>query len=42
MAFIDLCEACGTGVDERSEAAGRLQEIELRLLRELTCRAAQG
>ena len=42
MAFVDLCEECGTVIDARSDAASRLQEIEMRLLLEFTCRAAQG
>lgn len=42
MAFIDLCEWCGTAWDDRAQAAARLQEVEMRLLLEYTCRAAQG
>jgi hypothetical protein len=42
MAFIELCEQCGTTWDERSQAAARLQEIEMRLLLEYSCRAALG
>ena len=42
MAFIDLCEWCGTACDDRAQAAARLQEVEMRRLLEFTCRAAQG
>ena len=42
LAFIDLCRECGTFWDERAQAAARLQEIEMRLLLEYTCRATAG
>jgi hypothetical protein len=42
MAFIDLCEQCGTNWDERAQTAARLQEVEMRALLEYTCRAAAG
>ena len=42
MAFIDLCEECGTRWDKRAQAAAQLQSIEFRVLLEYTCRAARG
>ncbi len=42
MAFIDLCEECGRTWDDRAQAAGQLQEIEMRHLLKYTCRAAAG
>ena len=42
MAFVDLCEECGVSLDERAQAAAKLQSIEMRVLLEYTCRAAQG
>ena len=42
MAFIDLCEECGTRWDGRAQTAAQLQSIEFRVLLEYTCRAARG
>jgi hypothetical protein len=42
MAFIDLCEECGSVWSRRAQVAAVLQEVEMRRLLEFTCRAAQG
>ncbi len=39
--FVDLCDQCGMRWDRRAQVASRFQEIEMRLLLEYTCRAAE-